>query len=61
VIDGSLYQFLVAMAEQTDRSVCDLVTDLLSRAIQDHHKSMWPKNVRAIIGFMRSEYATGIH
>ncbi len=38
VIDVSLYQSLVAMAEQSDRSVDDLVTDLLSRAIQDHHK-----------------------
>ena len=38
VVDSSLYQSLVAMAEQTHRSVGDMVTDLLSRAIHDHHK-----------------------
>jgi DNA-binding CsgD family transcriptional regulator len=38
VIDRSLYQSLMAMAEQTHRSMSDLVTDLLSQAIHNQYK-----------------------
>ena len=38
VVGSSLYRSLVTMAEQTHRTLDDLVTSLLSQAIEDHQQ-----------------------